>query len=444
MGNTNRSAGGQGPAGYSIASTFDGTSNVGPFLLPTGATPGQPITVYLAAPVASTAAAGPVNLPALTLTQPTPLSATQNVFSAQVVASSGGPRSGPPTLQVTAQPTLVWSADAADRAALLVAFQVFQAQLEALEGVAGSPLVKGCAELVANRVASSLPLRYDEVLPYFHGFDRAGQTIDIAPGMVLQVAWAGYQYCDGPGGPGEGSNGFVTTGQSLLDVVRRPDGTLAFDSFSGLFAPGVQLQPANPAPPSNSPVQAGGPVDLQLGGNARRHFKLVWPAAFPASNSTESPGATSLGCQLVGADTFVDLAASVALIQSGQSGCITQADGKPVVVIGFTGRVTIVPCICTWTNGVPQTVAVGTTLRNAAQRIADLAPSQLADALGASSFSRWMQLAPKPNRQDDIYGVSTIDFSAADAATGPCGDGFDLPLLKGDTLAFGSTVAAGK
>ena len=439
MATANKFLGGPVTGGYSVSSVFGGLSGVGPFLVPATATPGQDIVVNLVAPLVAGVAAGPVALPTLALTQPTPLLATQSVFSAQIVTPPG-PRTGPrvslPMLQITANAPLPWSAAAADRAALLVAFRVFQAQLEALELVAGSPLVAGCAEMIANRVAASLPLRYDEVLAFFYGFDPAGQTIDVSAGMALQVAWAGYQYGDGPGGPNEGSNGLVTTGQTMLDVVRRSDFRLAFDGFSGLFNPGIQLQPANPAPPPNSPVLAGGPLDLQLGGNARRHFKLLWPATFPASNSTEAPGAISLGCQLIGADTYADLATAVGLVQAAQNGSITQSNGKPVVVIGFTGRVTIVPCVRTWINGVLQSVALGTTVRNAAQRIADLAPWQMANS-GAVSFglSRWTQASGKRGGED-IYLLGGVDFTGADQAIGACGDGFDLPLLKGDVLVL--------
>ncbi|HET9638389.1 MAG TPA: hypothetical protein VFP12_04205 [Allosphingosinicella sp.] len=443
MVNPANAPGGPNRVGYSVTSNFGGGAGAGPYLVPGGATSGQQLDIYVVGPIAAGAGAGQVTLPSVTL--PAPLPSTQTVFSAQVASPGGG--NSLSVLQITAQP-IVWSALPADRASLLAAFRVLQAQLEALESASSSPIVKGSTELIVNRVAAALPLRYDEILPFFYDFDPAGQTIDIAAGMALQVAWAGYQYCDGPGGPNEGYNGFATTGLTVLDVVRRPDLTLAFDSFSGLFLPGIQLQP--PAP-SATPVLAGGPVDLQLGGNARRHFKLLWPATFPASNSTEAPGTISLSCQLIGADTYADLAASLAQIQAGQNGCITQADGKPVVVIEFTGRVTIVPHIRTWANGMPQTVAVGTTVRNAVQRFAAPAPYQLANTgIGPTPFSlglsRWMQRneppAP-PGPHDETYMLAAVDFTGADQAVGPCGDGFDLPLLQGDGVTLGGGNGSG-
>lgn len=437
---------GKGPNGpkYSITSSFGGQSGIGPFLIPATATSGQDVDIYVVGPVDSNAAAGPVILPNVTL--PTPLLATQTVFSAQIVLP--GASAPLPALQITAAAALVWSADSTDRTNLLIAFQVFMAQLEALEVAATPVIVKGSAELIVGRVAAMLPLQYDEILPFFYDFDPLHQTIGVSAGMALQVAWAGYQYCDGPDGPNEGFNGFATTGLTVLDVVRRPDFTLAFDSFSGLFNPGVQLQPPPPPPPPEPvPIQAGGPVDLQLGGNARRHVKLLWPTIFPASNSTQ-PSGTSLSCQLVCADTYADLAAAVAQVLGGSgSGIITQADNKPTVVIQFTGRVTIVPYVRTWANGVAQTVAVGTTLRNVVQRYADPAPYQLANTgIGATPFSlgfgRWVQNNDPPfppGSHDDTYMLGAINFTDADQAIGPCGDGFDLPLLKGDTLTTGDT-----
>jgi len=429
---------GSNHSAYSITSDFGGLTGVGPFLVPDDASPGEAVDIYVAGPVVPGTPAGPVSLPAVTFPAPQP--STQAVFTAQVAAPGGGNTLS--VLHVTAQPDLVWNAAEADRTSLLAAFLVFQAQLEALETIASSPITKGSAELIANRVAAQLPLRFDEILSYFYGFDPVGQTIDVVPGMALQVAWAGYQYCDGPGGPQEGYNGFVTTGLTVLDVVRRPDLTIAFDSCSGLFVPGVQLQPLNPPAPANSPVIAGGPVDLQLGGNARRHIKLLWPATFPASDSSETPGTISLSCQLVCADTLTDLAAALALVQAGQNGVITQADGKLTVVIEFTGRVTIVPYIRTYCDLVPQMVALGTTVRNAVQRVAEPAPAELAGrGIGPAPFSfsmnRWVQRneppAP-PGPHDETYMLAAIDFTNADLAAGPCGDGFDMALLKGDGI----------
>ena len=88
-------------------------------------------------------------------------------------------------------------------------------------------------------------------------------------------------------------------------------------------------------------------------------------------------------------------------------------------------------------------VAVGTTVRNAVQRFAEPTPWQLANtttgigptpslldepADPAQRAARAARLARR-----DLH-AEAIDFTNADQAIGSCGDGFDLPLLKGDLI----------
>jgi hypothetical protein len=419
---------------YGVTSSFGGATGVGPFLVPPNLTSGGTVSIYVVGPVAAGAKAGVVTLPGVTL--PSSAASTQTIFTLAIVSSTGG--SPLAAAQVNVDAASAWSADPVKRAAMAAAFKVFRAQLEALETGASAPLGPGASDLIVNRVASALPLRFDEVLPYYYGFDASAQSIDLLPGMSLRVDWAGYQYCDGPGGPGAGLNGFAATGTSHLEVVRRPDGTLAFDSFSAQFAPGFGVQP-----PAGCPLLAGGPLDLQLTGNARRHLRLVWPASFSGAGSVDNGGTSGqLSCTLLGAASFTDLEAATAAVVAGQNGCGTQGVGAaPVVSISFVGRVTLVPQIWVWVLGAAQRVPIGTTVRNLAQRFADPIPLQMQASAATSNLQlavqRWAQANMKPmNPVSPAFGIVPIDLSQAAAATGPLGDGFDAPLVKGDWFAI--------
>src|SRR5687768_15521144 len=221
---------------YGVTSSFGGSTGVGPFLVPSGLTSGAAIAVYVVGPVSPGAPTGAVTLPDVTLPAPAP--ATQSTFSLNIVAAGGYPLSA---VQVGVDKTVAWSADPTQRTTMATAFKVFRAQLEALEAVNSPVLLPGAADLIVNRLASALPLRFDEILTYYYAFDPVGQTIDLLPGMSLRVDWAGYQYCDGPGGAGFGLNGFGATGTSRLEIARRADRTLAFDAFSAQFSQGVSL-----------------------------------------------------------------------------------------------------------------------------------------------------------------------------------------------------------
>lgn len=417
---------------YGVTSSFGGGSGIGPFLVPTGLTAGAAINVFVVGPVAAAAPTGNVVLPSVTL--PAPLPSTQSVFTLSIVAPKA--QSPLPAAQIMVDLAVAWSADPAQRATMATAFKVFRAQLDMIETSKGSSLVPGAADLIVNRLASALPLRFDEVLAYYYAFDASAQTIDLLPGMSLRVDWAGYQYCDGPGGTGYGLNGFNTTGSSHLEIMRRPDGSLAFDGYAAQFTQGVTLQP-----PSSCPVLAGGPVDLQLLGNGRRYLRLIWPTSISSAGSVDNSGTTNqLSCVLLGASNIADLEAATDAVSAGQSGCGGQ--NSDIVSISFTGRVTLVPEIWVWMQGAPMRVCIGTTVRNLAQRFADPIAMQMQGGGGSPTnfqlaVQRWCQSnVPPMNPSMPGFNIGPIDLSQAAAAVGPLGDGFDTPLIKGDNISI--------
>ncbi|MEP9358777.1 hypothetical protein [Sphingomonas sp. KR3-1] len=423
------------PAGqYGVTSSFGGQTAVGPYLVPSALTAGSAVSIFVVGPVAPNAPAGSVTLPSVTL--PTPAPTTQSVFALSIMNAAG--QSPLPAVKVDVAQAPVWSADDTQRGDMLLAFKVFRAQLEALEAAGTPVLLPGASDLIVNRLAAALPLRFDEILRYYYCFDPGMQSIDLLPGMSLRIDWAGYQYCDGPGGGGAGLNGFTTTGASHFEIVRRPDRTLAFDGYSAQFSPGITLQP-----PAACPLSAGGPVDLQLQGNARRHLRLVWPNNFAGAGSVDNNGSSNqLSCVLLGADTFADIEAATAAIAGGQPACGLQAQGNnPIVSIAFTSRVTMVPEIWVWMMGAPQRVPLGISVRNLVQRFADPIAYQMQAGVPTSNLQlgiqRWAQQnAPPINSTMPTFNIGQIDLSKGATATGPLGDGFDTPLIKGDYLTI--------
>lgn len=428
--------------GYSITSEFGGESGVGPFLIPAAAYSGDAITVSLAGVAPAKMAIGSIALPDVAL--PANLPSSQDVFSAAIVHQAGFP-----VFQLTAAPSLVWSSASDDRDALYTAFFVMRAQIETLESGENPSLLPGTTEAIVNRMAAALPLAFDEIHRFHHAFDSLHQTIELSAGMALQISWASYQYL---ADTADGAyNAFAATGQSAMNITRRSTLSLDFDCYSASFVPGIALQAVNAAATGSTTgaVLVGGPVDLQLRGDARRHLALVWPSEIAPPDETNFTGAIWLSCILVGADTYADLAMAVYDIVNNRNGCIQQSNGAYTVVRKFVGRSTVVPSIHTRMGSTSQLVAIGTTLRNAVQRFADPTALQMATtATGQGydqlnlSLTRWTQGGGPHGQGQNTYSLAGIDLGGADQAIGPCGDGFDLPLLKGDVLTISTQEQA--
>jgi hypothetical protein len=368
--------------------------------------------------------------------------------------------------EVTVPPTNVFTDS---RFALQASFTSFQQQVEALE-VTSKALIPGGARLLLARVASGLPLRIDEVLFYHYGMHPIMQStqnpdpgatqqyIDLQPGMAVRAEWGGYQYCDAPGGPGNALNSYVGYGASRFMVSQAVNGLLTFDPF-------VRRLNYTLNPPVTCPLVAGGLLDVvaafqqspstqppvQAPGNPRRHLRLVYPTQF-AGSGTINNAATPPSCVLLGADTFVDLAAATTdvLSPTGTNGCITPTSGNnPITSISFNGRAIFIPEITVLVRGAAMSVPVGTTVRNVMQQFVDPALVQFNNATSEliPQMYRYMQgmvapffpsVAPKPNAP---YGIANVVFNTLSTLgpamlQGPYGDQWDLPLLKGDSITW--------
>lgn len=418
-------------------STTTGTD--GPFLIPpvTVGTPvyTQPLLIYVIA----------VCAPNTTAATPGITSSQNSVFTLSFVQSSYSNTTFLALVSVAA--ASVYSQDKTTRDQMLAAFKQFREQVEALEVPATSTsggLLPGAATTLLNRVALALPLRLNEVLTYLYNFDPGNQYVDLQPGVGLRIEWAGYQYCDPPGGPAYGFNSFANTGSSLLRVDQRPDLTLTLDAFAGLFAPGYNTTPA-----ATCPILAAGPMDLNLSGNDRRHLRIIFPTTIAGSGSLDNGGTQQqLSSWIVGADTFADLEAATTDILNGGTGCGKQASGNnPIVSISFTSRVMLIPEISVRFNGTPLVIPLGTTIRNLIAQFADPAAAQYLNSNYINSdvslgLRRWLQNTGAPSAAATVkYYQANFIFLPQNSAQPPvyvgvAGDQYDMPLLKGDVVSM--------
>jgi hypothetical protein len=410
-----------------------GAGAVGPYLVPPSSAAGvagQPLAVWIAqvcAPATTILTTG------VTATAPAP---TQGDFTLSFKTYPGPIQSV--FAVVTVQPTNLYTDS---RQALQASFVAFRQQVEALELQASPALIAGGARLLLARVAAALPLRYDEILFYHYGLDPARQCIDLQPGMQLRIENGGYQYCDGPGGPGYALNSYVALGVSRLAITQHANGTLGFDPFTARFSPGYTL-----SPPPTCPLPSAGLLDLQVAGNARRHLRLLYPATFEAAGSVDNAGTLGqTSCILLGADTYADLEAATADIVGNPGGanwgCGTAASGdNPVVSMVLTGRSVAVPEMAVMLRNSLTFVPVGATLRNMIQQVADPGPTQFLDNTGQASrlnaaLWRWfVPTDPPSGMTTNVYDLAAFSFLSTTAAPSPYGDQWDLPLLKGDNL----------
>lgn len=415
-----------GSSAYTISTTFPGTggATTGPYLIPPSISGDstQPWNIW----IAGVCAAGTTpSTQGIGSTTPQPDFSL--VFKNALMPITGNPVYA----LVSVQPGNLFTDS---RAALQNSFRLFRQQVEQLEQ--SGVLIAGGTDLLLAQVAGNLPLRFDEVLFYHYGLDPVNQYVDLQPGMTLRLEAAGYQYCDGPGGPGYGLNAYVNAGSSRLPLVQLANGLRAFDAFLGRFSSSYSLNPA-----ASCPLQASGLVDLQVSGNARKRWRLVYPAVFVGAGSVDNQGAGGqTSCVLLGADSYADLDAATTDVIAGNAGCGQQAQGhNPIVSISFTGRTIAVPEITVLLRNQQIQLPVGSTYRNVIQQMANPAPTQFLDPSGFStslscSLWRWVQAAtPATQQGSNPFGQASCAFTATPVAA-PYGDEWDIPLLRGDFL----------
>ncbi|KDE38377.1 hypothetical protein AW40_01815 [Kosakonia radicincitans UMEnt01/12] len=426
---------------------------VGPFIIPPrlkNATPNNDLALYFSGycvPATTSATKGiqPGEIP------------QQKAFGLSFTQSGSSPNPVIKIVQITVVKQYIFSAQTADREILLTSFRLFAGQLEKLEvslSSATGGLLPCVTEALLYQIALNMPLTLSELLQFTYHFNINDQYIDLEPGFSLTIAAAGYQYIAPPASPGYGLNAFTLSGTQTVSLGWQQDGKLSFNGFASRFTHGVELSPPTP-PDENYPclIFAASPIDLQLSGNARRHWRLITPSSLPSPQNVDNSGSSSVdSALLLGADTYTDLAAATEAAIGGGQFCITpDADNNPIVAIAFTSRVFVTPAIGIFVNDIAQQVPVGTSMRDIVFQYLLVPPAHIVTSgsnVDSTSLScklqRWVansekpfsSTSPGPTVQVDYFDFSP-DSTSGLPLSGPDGDVFDIPLLKGDRIYVG-------
>jgi hypothetical protein len=329
--------------------------------------------------------------------------------------------------QVTVQPTNVFSDAASNRQTLLKSFVAFRIALQQMEESSTNCLLPGGAAIITNWLAGALPLRMDEVLPYYYGFTPGGNYVDLQPGMRLRIDTGAYQYV----ATGSTLNAFTAQGQVYATVARDSNQQLYFDPYLN----GLNVSLTQTVPP-----QIGNILDLTASGS-RRYFRLFYPS--PMNNPTIAWKGPGLGqnVTLIGADTASDLANATKSYLATRACTAAQKGNQPIICAYFTGRTTVVPEIPVNLMGRLTYVPLGTTVQNLLDIYNVMPPDFATQQLSNFAFYRvgadTMSITP-------AYGQKQVLFSppppltqyVPDPASGGVLTQWDLPLVKGDSLSW--------
>jgi hypothetical protein len=338
------------------------------------------------------------------------------------------------TLTITIENANQWKTDAASRAALRAHFALLAAALDDME-LTDRSLAPGATQLVLRRVAEMLPAPLAESLFYYHGLSTGLGTagacpyVDLLPGTRLVAQPQASQFT-APGAKPQ--NGPTAGGHLALDLhgVTGGDGLrrVAFDAFLGSIA--APLIPATPLSSTAPQVIAGGALDLQAAGTARRWYRLLYPLGLPDADSAGGGGLLE-SVTLAGAETRADLEAATVAFQSGRAA--SAAGATPLLYWVLRGRTVLVPQVTVFVNGGPRWVALGTTVRHVVEPYASSNPY----AWDAGSHTNLQvtvsrpltpngQSLPQPPRQPIAFNVEQTPLSDPRV--------YELPLVQGDVL----------
>jgi hypothetical protein len=412
---------------YTLSTNFNCPSSVcGPYLLPTCLDQTEPYQLALLIPNVAGSAAAPggcgIDI------------GTNHVFALQWQASNNGLLA-----LVTVAPDLVFSDKPADRAALRQAFATFREALDALERQASPQcLLPGGADIIANRIAAGLPLRFDELLYFYYGFDSVVRCVDLQPGMRLMIETGAYQFVAPPPAAGSQGNAFVSRGQVWYDIQRNEDQLLSFNMYLN------DLQ-AYTICPTGAPL--AGIIDLSStcttptpSTYARRYYRLIYPNQFGNPTAVGTQPRISQNVTLLGANSLAELNAATKTYVSTKT-CAASANNS-VICLYFSGRTSVIPEIPVVIQGSTQYLPVGTTFQDALDSVISLPPNGVIGMLQANNIVFW-RYSYNALCSSSSFTQSNPAFEAQTNYVPAGGSGnlltqLDLPLIQGDAISISS------
>ncbi|HET7505174.1 MAG TPA: hypothetical protein VFK02_29350 [Kofleriaceae bacterium] len=307
----------------------------------------------------------------------------------------------------------LWSGDVAIRDELFADFGSVLAQVDSDESSVFQP---GAAATLRARVTRAIPLPISELLPWSCGLDRARRAVELLPGFQLRLQPASFQYV----GPGrDAMNGMVVGGELVVPVTRSrgPDGRFR----TGLSPWNGELSPQSYSVADDRPDETvGGLADLMAGDLRRKHLALVLPSTLPSSSTDSAVAAEHV--TLVAADTRAALAEGIRAAGDNRGSDVTYA------VRTLRGRTAATVEIPIWIDGQPGFVALGTTLR----QLADRCFHWFDPTIETTGQIAWTRQWTEPDGRVALRATRWLDLGLAPG--GSSADLGDAPLLPGDRI----------
>lgn len=358
------------------------------------------------------------------------------VFALQWKAGNNSPL----VAQVTVANMPVFAADPTVHAQLKTAFTQFKIALETLENQ--QCLIPGGAQILAQRVAANLPLRFEEILWFYYGYDAGNRMVDLSTMMRLQVQYGNYQYIAPNGFSGNALNGFAGSGQVAYDITVDPKTrALMFNNFMRAFSPPFSI--INPP----SPNEIANVVDLAAAGALHRHYRLIYPNQFYNTQAIYDDPSVTYNVTLLGADTLSALeAATQQFLPDRDSSGISGAS-----FVFFSGRTSVFPMIPVFlqynSQGPSQInlvyLPLGTTVDDLFSQTFGATAFDIAAQMKTPSIQLYRYMQPALCSVGSFmppFGSSQIGFPSVNnpyfvsSTTGM--NYLDLPLVAGDKIIF--------
>lgn len=341
------------------------------------------------------------------------LATSASAWSHRAGAIEASVAAGSHALQLRLPGAGLWSGDAAIRDGLFADFGSVLAQVDADEGSIFQP---GTAATLRARVSRAIPLPLSELLPWSCGLDRERRAVELLPGFQVRLQPASFQYA----GPGRDAvNGAVPSGELIVPVTRSrgPDGRFQ----TGLSPWNCELAPQGYSAGDARPDGAvGGLADLMAGDLRRAHLALVLPATLPPSSEVSAVAAEHVS--LVAADTRAALAEGIRAAADGRGSDATYT------IRTLRGRTAATVEIPIWLDGQPGFVALGTTLR----QLADRCFHWFDPTIAAAEQIAWWRQSTEPDGRVVLRAARWLDLGLAPGSS-PADLG-DAPLLPGDRI----------
>ena len=281
-------------------------------------------------------------------------------------------------------------------------------------------------------VARLMPQTFEETLLYAYGLNLETGCVDLAPGMVLRVAFAEFDAVPtGAPAAAGGYAGGAVVDYEVGDYFSGASWLVGFDAFLAWLAGNSVIEVPAPLPGSAPPgpdfAESGAAeaADLFFAG-----FRTAFHRLFVPRNLLSPNAATSVRTKdqftLVAATKFADL----------QQAGTAPLPGKTAVAY-FRGRTVAKPSLRITVDGEQRVVPIGTTVGNVLDGLGRRAPATKAALRGIALERAPGPVVTDPTRPYDAGAAEPVglDWEGLRVSAGPRGT-LSLPLLHGDRLTL--------